>query len=155
MALPLFAPSQLDVFELFPLVRFDAPSPSSSKRRKGCLASHQQQQAWPKLDIVEHEKDFVVTVDAPGVPKDKLKIELNKNALALSYNLDETAEEQSEDGAKVLRRERVVESFRRTIRFPRDVGIDKDKISAQMADGVLTLTLPKAPESVPRTIAIE
>ena len=49
----------------------------------------------------------------------------------------------------------MVESFRRTIRLPADAGVDKDKISAQMADGVLTLTLPKAPESVPRTIAIE
>ena len=117
---------------------------------------HHQHQQWPKVDIVEHEKHYVVTADTPGVPKDKLEIEVGAKHLTLKYDRDKTTDEKSEDdGAKVVRRERVVESFRRDIRLPGGGAVDKDNISAKMRDGVLTLTVPKAAEAVPRTIAVE
>merc|ERR1711959_683343 len=123
------------------------------------VASHLQHhlhQQWPKVDIVEHEKHYVVTADTPGVPKDKLEIEVGSKHLTLKYDRDETTEEKSEDDdAKVVRRERVVESFRRDIRLPGGGAVDKDKISAKLRDGVLTLRVPKAAKAVPRTIAIE
>merc|ERR1712159_773217 len=117
---------------------------------------HHQHQQWPKVDIVEHEKHYVVTADAPGVPKDKLEVEVGAKHLTLKYDRDETTEEKSDDyDAKVVRRERVVESFRRDIRLPGGGAVDKDKFSAKMRDGVSTLTVPKAAEAVSRTIAVE
>merc|ERR1712037_928915 len=101
---------------------------------------HHQHQQWPKVDIVEHEKHYVVTADTPGVPKDKLEIEVGAKHLTLKYDRDETTDEKS---------------FRRDIRLPGGGAVDKDNISAKMRDGVLTLTVPKAAEAVPRTIAVE
>merc|ERR1712196_716398 len=94
-----------------------------------------RQRQWPRMDIVEHDKEYLVTADTPGVPKDQLKVEM------------------TEDG-KIIRRERSHRSFRRTIGLPAD-GIDRNGIAAKVEDGVLRLTIPKAPESVPKTISIE
>merc|ERR1712065_94111 len=66
---------------------------------------------------------------------------------------DEAKEEKAEDG-KIIRRGRSHRSFRRTIGLPAGV-IDRDGIAAKVEDGVLRLTIPKAPESVPKTITVE
>merc|ERR1712164_13734 len=76
-----------------------------------------RQRQWPRMDIVEHDKEYLVTADTPGVPKDQLKVELTKDGITLSF--------------------------------------DRDGIAAKVEDGVLRLTIPKAPESVPKTISIE
>ena len=112
-----------------------------------------RQRQWPRMDIVEHDKEYLVTADTPGVPKDQLKVELTKDGITLSFDHDETKEEKAEDG-KVIRRERSHRSFRRTIGLPAGV-IDRDGIAAKVEDGVLRLTIPKAPESVPKTITVE
>merc|ERR1712159_386704 len=112
-----------------------------------------RQRQWPRMDIVEHDKEYLVTADTPGVPKDQLKVELTKDGITLSFDHDEAKEEKAEDG-KIIRRERSHRSFRRTIGLPAD-GIDRNGIAAKVEDGVLRLTIPKAPESVPKTISIE
>ena len=112
-----------------------------------------RQRQWPRMDIVEHDKEYLVTADTPGVPKDQLKVELTKDGITLSFDHDEAKEEKAEDG-KIIRRERSHSSFRRTIGLPAD-GIDRNGIAAKVEDGVLRLTIPKAPESVPKTISIE
>merc|ERR1712227_1040781 len=112
-----------------------------------------RQRQWPRMDIVEHDKAYLVTADTPGVPKDQPKVELTKDGITLSFDHDEAKEEKAEDG-KIIRRERSHRSFRRTIGLPAD-GIDRNGIAAKVEDGVLRLTIPKAPESVPKTISIE
>ena len=112
-----------------------------------------RQRQWPRMDIVEHDKEYLVTADTPGVPKDQLKVEVDENGVTLSFDHDETKEEKAENG-KVIRRERSHRSFRRTIGLPAGV-IDRDGIVAKVEDGVLRLTIPKAPESVPKTITVE
>jgi len=112
--------------------------------------------AWPKLDLVEEGDRFVYRVDVPGVPKDKLSIEVGKDGrtLTLGFEEDKTAEEETDQASgKVLRRERVRRSFHRRVCLPE--GVDADKIAASVKDGVLTLALPKAPESQPKKIAVE
>merc|ERR1711963_235314 len=56
------------------------------------------------------------------------------------------------DVVEVIRRERRVSSFTRSVQLPAD--IDEAKIEASSSDGVLTLSLPKAPQSVPKQIDI-
>merc|ERR1711907_616816 len=96
-----------------------------------------RQRQWPRMDIVEHDKEYLVTADTPGVPKDQLKVELTKDGITLSFDHDEAKEEKAEDG-KIIRRERSHRSFRRTIGLPAD-GIDRDGIAAKVEDGVLRL----------------
>merc|ERR1712224_778154 len=106
---------------------------------------------WPKLDLVEKEDGYVLKADVPGIPKDKLKVEVKEGVLTLSSETDETKEAKAEDG-EVIRRERRVSSFTRSVQLPAD--IDEAKIEASSSDGVLTLSLLKAPQSVPKQIDI-
>ncbi len=110
--------------------------------------------AWPKLDLVEEDGRFLYRVDVPGVPKDQLSIEVAKDgrSLTLSFEEDKAEEQRDEASGKVLRRERACRSFARRVALPE--GVEADRITASVADGVLSLALPKAPESQPKKITI-
>merc|ERR1712188_271420 len=107
--------------------------------------------SWPKVDVTEEEDKFVVHADVPGVPKDQLKVEVKDNGITLSFDQEEKKEETTQQG-KTIRKERYYSAFTRTLPIPK--GVDKENISAAYTDGVLTLALPKAPESVPKSITI-
>merc|ERR1739849_29720 len=83
------------------------------------------------------------------LPKDKLKVEIKDNGITLSFDQEEKKEETTQQG-KTIRKERYYSAFTRTLPIPK--GVDKENISAAYTDGVLTLALPKAPESVPKSI---
>merc|ERR1711933_59015 len=114
--------------------------------------SRAKRQQWPKIDLLEEEDRFVVKADVPGVPKDKLKLSVSEDGITLGFEEEESKEEGGSQG-KALRRERYFRSFTRTVPLPE--GVDKDKITASVVDGVLALSLPKAPESQPKAITIE
>ena len=132
---------------LFPhqVLSFACDGPSDKKKR--------QQQQWPRIDVVEHDKEYIVTADTPGVPRDNLKVEVTKTGITLSFDHEEENKEEDNQG-KTIRRERTRRSFRRTIALPSD-GIDMDNVSAKAENGVLVLTVPKAPETLPKAIQVE
>jgi len=105
--------------------------------------------SWPKVDVTEEEDKFVVHADVPGVPKDQLKVEVKDNGITLSFDQEEKKEETQ---GKTIRKERYYSAFTRTLPIPK--GVDKEGISAAYSDGVLKLALPKAPQSVPKSISI-
>merc|ERR1712072_1046805 len=121
-----------------------------SSCKKVCRPSASRM-AWPKVDVTEEEDKFVGHADVPGVPKDKLKVEVKDNGITLSFDQEEKKEETTQQG-KTIRKERYYSAFTRTLPIPK--GVDKENISAAYTDGVLTLALPKAPESVPKSITI-
>lgn len=131
-----------------------APSSCGSKRKQCVPGSMAKRQQWPKIDLLEEEDRFVVKADVPGVPKDKLKLSVSEDGITLGFEEEESKEEGGSQGqSKTLRRERYFRSFTRTVPLPE--GVDKDKITASVVDGVLALSLPKAPESQPKAITIE
>jgi len=132
--------------ELFDQVFFDLAPNLHVQNCKGQKVNH-----WPKVDINEEEDKFVVHADVPGVPKDQLKLEIKDNGITLSFDQDESKEETRE--GKTIRRERYHRSFSRTLAIPK--GVDKGGITASYENGVLRLALPKAPEELPKAIAIE
>jgi HSP20 family molecular chaperone IbpA len=102
----------------------------------------------PNTDIYETANALTVVVEMPGVEKDKIDIDIENDVLQIEGHIDvgNYAEMQP------VYTEYNVGHFSR--RFSLSSKINQDKISAEMKDGVLTLTLPKAEEAKPRRVTI-
>ncbi len=101
------------------------------------------------LDLYETDEAYVVTALMPGVPNDKVDIQLEQHTLTIR---GETTVERPKD-AHYLIQERTSGAIERSIRLP--VAVDADKISASLKDGVLTIRLPKVEHARPRRITIQ
>jgi HSP20 family protein len=99
----------------------------------------------PKLDVVDDDKAFRVSVELPGMTEKDVAVTVDDRALTIRGEKKEEKEKKDKD---VFRRERAYGSFRRTIELPGDV--DAAKIEAKFKDGVLTIDLPKTKEAQER-----
>jgi HSP20 family protein len=107
-------------------------------------------QAWiPPVDVWETENDVVYAFDLPGVPEDKISVELEENALTVSGERERT-QEVSEDS--FYRFERRLGAFSRTIGLPQ--GVTDNDISADYKDGVLEVRVAKPETPKPRRIQV-
>jgi len=102
----------------------------------------------PPVDIYETSNDIVLVADMPGVTKENLQLDIDKDELTIKGAF----EEQDSGGEKLLN-ECIYGEYTRT--FTLGDTIDKEKIAAKLDDGVLTLTLPKQERIKPRKITIE
>jgi HSP20 family protein len=108
-------------------------------------------QNFPAVNVVELEDQFRIELAAPGLSKEDFKIELDQNRLSIAV------EKQMEkvEGEQLRRREFSYASFKRNFGLPKSV--DAEHIAAKYEQGVLSLTLPKKAEALPkpaRTIEI-
>src|SRR5438067_10471405 len=107
-------------------------------------------QTWvPALDMWETDDELVYAFDLPGIPQDKISIELDDGALTVSAERERSEQVKQE---RFYRFERRHGSFSRTIGLPS--GVEESAIRADHSDGVLEVHVrkPKAPE--PRRIQI-
>ena len=97
----------------------------------------------PAINVVESDKDYKVEVAAPGMKKEDFNIHLgDNNELIITM---EQKNENKEEHKKYLRREFAYSKFQQSFVLPDN--IEKEKISASVNDGILTIELPKqAPE---------
>ncbi len=96
----------------------------------------------PAINVIESEKDYKVEVAAPGMTKDDFRIHLNEeNELVISMEKKNETNEEDKKNKKYLRREFSYAKFEQSLVLPDDV--EKEKISANVNDGVLTIELPK------------
>ncbi|TMJ25705.1 MAG: Hsp20/alpha crystallin family protein [Alphaproteobacteria bacterium] len=102
----------------------------------------------PYTDIYETEDGLIVVMEVPGVEKKDLKVDLEEDALKVEAQIDF----KKYNGLDPLHTEYNVGHFRRS--FTLGSKVDRDKITAQLDDGVLTLTLKKTKEASPRSISI-
>ncbi|MCF6150585.1 MAG: Hsp20/alpha crystallin family protein [Candidatus Kuenenia sp.] len=102
----------------------------------------------PRTDIVETEKSLVVCMDVPGAKRENINVMLENNVLEVDAKIDFL---QYENLNPVYTEYNVGHYTRR---FTVSNTIDAGKIDAKLTDGVLTLTLPKAPEAQPRKIQV-
>ncbi len=106
----------------------------------------------PRVDVKETEDAIVVQAELPGVEEKDVEIEFADGMLTLrGEKKQEREEEEKEKGYYLM--ERSYGAFLRRIPIPAEV--DEDNIRAVFDKGVLTVTLPKKPESQPRKIAIK
>ena len=95
----------------------------------------------PAINVKESAVDYEVELAAPGMTKEDFNVHLNQDG-DLTIKMEKKAENKEEDKkAHYLRREFAYSKFEQTLILPDDV--DKNNISAHVADGVLTVTLPK------------
>ena len=107
--------------------------------------------SWtPAVDITEHDDQFVVKVELPGVNKDDVKITLENNILTIRGEKKQEKETKKENYHRV---ERSYGSFQRSFTLPTTV--KNDKIDAVYRDGILQIALPKAEEAKPKQIEVK
>jgi HSP20 family protein len=117
---------------------------------RGAAAGANGGDRWaPAMDVWETEDEIVYAFDLPGIPEEKISIELDDSTVTVSATR-ERSEEVSKD--RFYRFERRYGSFARSIGLPQ--GVVESDIRADYKDGVLELHVvkPKAPE--PRKIQI-
>jgi HSP20 family molecular chaperone IbpA len=102
----------------------------------------------PYTDIYESASEVVVAMEMPGVEKSAIDIRLEKGVLTVTGRVDSRKYENLE----AIYSEYNVGNFVRT--FTLSTKIDSDKIAASVADGVLTVRLPKIAEAQPKRIEI-
>jgi HSP20 family protein len=122
-------------------------------REKQELAKKEEQTApgrfyVPSADIFETDQALTVIMEMPGVEKKDIDIALEEDVLRVEGKVDFSKYQ----GMEPVYTEYMVGHYARG--FTLSGKIDREAISAQLDDGVLTLTLPKAREALPRKIAI-
>ena len=94
----------------------------------------------PAINVVESDKDYKVEVAVPGMTKEDFNIHLgDENELVIS--MEKKVENEDKENKKYLRREFSYTKFQQSLYLPDNV--DKEKIPANVANGVLTIELPK------------
>lgn len=111
--------------------------------------SLEQPEAPAALRLKDDGKALTLTALVPGIPQDQLKVSLHDNVLTISGE----RKNETPEGYKVHRAERSDIRFSRSFTLPAKV--DAEKTTAELKDGVLTLTLEKAAEAQPRLIAVK
>jgi HSP20 family protein len=104
------------------------------------------------VNVRENESQYEVDVIAPGCPKENFNVQVQNNELQISFKQDETKKE-SDEKAGWVRNEYMQRSFTR--HFTLDDTVDSEKISAQYADGILKVVLPKNQKAKPRKLSID
>jgi HSP20 family protein len=105
--------------------------------------------AAPAVDVRETEDAYLMEIDLPGLTEKDVEVKLDNTLLTISSKKEEK-KEQKADG--YILRERKASQFRRSFVLPEEV--DREKISAQFTNGVLSMSFPKVPAAKPRTIEV-
>ncbi|MFG0336256.1 MAG: Hsp20/alpha crystallin family protein [Maioricimonas sp. JB049] len=103
----------------------------------------------PRVDIVENDDRFHLHAEMPGVNEEGIEVELEQDLLTLRG----TAERSGPEGYRLVYGDRRGRRFERTFRLPQEV--NREQIEASVRDGVLTVTLGKVAEAVPKRIAVK
>lgn len=104
---------------------------------------------WPATNVFETKEAFVVRADVPGLTEADVSVSVEDEALVVRGE----RRTQAPEGYQVHLRERAPVAFTRKLPLPARVAADA--VSATLKDGVLTVTLPKAKDALPRQIAVK
>lgn len=96
----------------------------------------------PAADLYEDAQNYYARMEFPGVKKEAIDLELENSVLTVSFQREEKT-----DHAKGSA------SIHRSISVPDGVALDQ--VSAALEDGILTVTMPKAPERKARQISVK
>jgi HSP20 family molecular chaperone IbpA len=124
------------------------PSPEAGRRPAAPPEPHPDRQT-PLIDIHEGPDGLVLEADLPGASDQSLKIELEDNVLSLHAKVPPSVP----DNARIIHEEYRTGEFHRSFILSDEV--DRARIAAELKNGVLRLTLPKAERAKTRRIEIK
>ena len=101
------------------------------------------------VDLLEQDGKLVVKAAVPGVSPEELDVQIENNILTIK---GEHRQEQTNEDAKVYRREVAYGAFSRSIRLPENLNFSE--IDAQFKNGVVTISIPKVEEPKPEAIKV-
>ncbi len=104
----------------------------------------------PPMDVIEQDDAVVVRMDLPGIRPEDVEIEVDGDRLIITGKV---ADEQTDESDRVTYRERRYGGFERSLRLGDT--LVTENAEATFEHGVLTLVLPKRPETQPRRIAVQ
>ena len=108
---------------------------------------------YPRVDLREHDQEFVLVAELPGLKQDDINISVENNLLTLQgKRLIEHHAENGQNGS-VHYSERAFGTFCR--RFTLGAAVDADKITATYKAGVLEVHIPKTAAAQPKRIAVQ
>jgi HSP20 family protein len=120
-------------------------TPYHMARRWAASMQNQEETRPLPVDIRDEGEEYVLTAYVPGLKAEDLNIQIVDDALSIEGKFGQ------HDG-EFLMSELPAGAFRRTLRLP--VALDTEKASALIENGILTLRVPKAESSRPRTIKV-
>jgi len=104
---------------------------------------------YPPVNVLSGEDDMIVQCEVPGIPRDDVDISITGETLVIRGTKRPAADEEE---VNYQRRERGSGDFSRTIVLPDRV--DADRTQAALADGILTIRLPKAESAKPKKVPV-
>ena len=104
----------------------------------------------PAVDIVEEKDRFVLRADVPGVLPEDIDVSMDNGVLSISGERHAIA---TEEETGVQRIERATGRFLRRFTLPETA--NAESVAARSANGILEVTIPKAPEIQARRITVE
>lgn len=104
----------------------------------------------PRMDVTETAREYVVRMDVPGIPKDKMSINLQDHQLVVRGERSEDRKEETENRIVIERR---YGSLYRALALPK--AASEEEVDAEMKNGVLTIRIKKVEEAKPRRIEIK
>jgi len=104
----------------------------------------------PAIDVAESDKAFTVSAELPGMEEKDIDVSVTGDLLVIK---GEKRQEREEKEQNYYVSERTYGQFQRAFTLP--TGVDRDKIAAAFAKGVLTVTLPKSAEAQEQQKKIE
>ena len=116
--------------------------------RQGRAADEVYGRGYPRMNVHDVGTTLVVRVEVPGLQDKDVTLTLNQDVLMLAGKRAVDAPK----GYSVHRQERAALSFSRSVTLP--CKVDPEKTTADLKDGVLTVTLGKVAEAQPRRIAV-
>ena len=113
----------------------------TTRRNEGAL--------MPPVDVMEDSTGITLRADLPGVPKDKLNLQIEADTLTIEGEMSIATPE----GMEASYAEVHVPRYRRVFTLSKE--LDPSKVAAELHNGVLTLRIPKAEHAQPRRIDVK
>jgi HSP20 family protein len=121
-------------------------NPAVSKQAKSASV---EAALMPPVNVFEDAAGITLYADLPGVPKDKLNLQVEADTLTIEgeLNLD------TPEGMEATHAEIGLPRYRRVFTLSKE--LDSEKVSAELRNGVLKLRIPKAEHAQPRRIEVK